>query len=214
MVKVKKKDVKKKTAKKKPTQKKVTKKKAPKAKKKVAKTKKKATKRKTKVKKIKKKVKKKKIVERKVEKKATKSKQTRKKTAIKKRQKIFQKSNEFEEIEQMLLNQRAELLKLISKSSTWEKDISKLEHGDLEDMAATSLEREMTFAMGSREREEFRMINSALKKIAARSYGKCENCGEKIKIERLKIVPFAQFCMECKSIMEQEIETGNEYLFK
>ncbi len=114
----------------------------------------------------------------------------------------------------MLFDQRNELLKLISKSSTWEKDISKLERGDLQDMAATNLEREMTFVMGSREREEFRMINSALKKIALKTYGNCENCGEKINLKRLTIVPFAQYCIECKSIMEQEIETDGEDLFK
>ena len=114
----------------------------------------------------------------------------------------------------MLLEQRAELLRLISRSSASEKDISKLERGDLQDMAATSLEREMTFAMGSREREEFRMINSALKKITLKTYGICEGCGENINIKRIKILPFAQYCMECKSSMEQEMLLDNEDIFK
>lgn len=166
--------------------------------------------------KIEKKIKKKKVEKRKTRGRTIKSKGVKIKAAKKIRQKASPKiinGKEFEEIEQMLLSQRAELLKLISKSAAWEKDISKLERGDFQDMAATSLEREMTFAMGSREREEFLMINSALRKIAEGTYGKCERCGEKINIKRLKIVAFAQYCMECKSIMEHEIEPASEEPF-
>lgn len=182
--------------------------------------KKKATKRKAVKKKVfrKRSIKSKKATKAKIKKKVKKKKVSRKKPAkarTVKTKKIRQKTKtalkigrgDFKEIEQMLLNQRAELLRLISKSIAWEKDISKLERGDIQDMAATSLEREMTFAMGSREREEFLMINSALRKIAGGTYGRCENCGERINIKRLKIVPFAQYCMECKSIMEHEIES-------
>ncbi len=111
-------------------------------------------------------------------------------------------TKKYDEVYQILLIQRADLLKLISKSSSREQNISELEHGNVEDMAASSLEREMTFAMGSREREEFFMINDAMKKIANGVYGKCESCGQNINIKRLKIVPFSEYCMECKSNME------------
>ena len=114
-------------------------------------------------------------------------------------------AKEYEEVYKILLIQRGDLLKLISKSSSREQNISELEHGNVEDMAASSLEREMTFAMGSREREEFFMLNNAMKKIANGVYGKCESCGKKINIKRLKIVPFSQYCMECKSNMESGI---------
>lgn len=206
-----KKRARKRTAKKKTTKKKVSKRKPAKTKKT---KKKKVTKIRPKVKKVAKKGKKKKVVKRKIKGRATKRKQVKKKTVKKKPEKQLKRTKEirveeFKEIEQMLLKQRAELLRLISKSSTFEKDISKLERGDLQDMAASNLEREMTFTMGSREREEFRMINSALKKIASKTYGKCEGCEENINIKRLKIVPFAQYCMECKSSMEQEMPSDS-----
>jgi DnaK suppressor protein len=206
------------------TQKKVSKSKPGKAKvkkkkKKSATIKKKAAKRRPKVKKIRKKVKKKvkkKAIKKKVLKRKVKvrEKTSKKKPQIKLKTTKKVRIEEIKEIEHMLLSQRAELLRLISRSSAWEKDISKLERGDLQDMAATSLEREMTFAMGSREREEFRMINSALKKINLKTYGICEGCGENVNIKRLKIVPFAQYCMECKSSMEQEMLLDNEDIFK
>ena len=205
---------KKKVSKRKPVKAKVKKKK-----KKSAKIKKKAAKRRPKVKKIRKKVKKKvkkKAIKKKVLKRKVKvrEKTSKKKPQIKLKTTKKVRIEEIKEIEHMLLKQRAELLRLISRSSAWEKDISKLERGDLQDMAATSLEREMTFAMGSREREEFRMINSALKKITLKTYGICEGCGENINIKRIKILPFAQYCMECKSSMEQEMLLDNEDIFK
>ena len=205
---------KKKVSKRKPVKAKVKKKK-----KKSAKIKKKAAKRRPKVKKIRKKVKKKvkkKAIKKKVLKRKVKvrEKTSKKKPQIKLKTTKKVRIEEIKEIEHMLLKQRAELLRLISRSSAWEKDISKLERGDLQDMAATSLEREMTFALGSREREEFRMINSALKKITLKTYGICEGCGENINIKRIKILPFAQYCIECKSSMEQEMLLDNEDTFK
>ena len=205
---------KKKVSKRKPVKAKVKKKK-----KKSAKIKKKAAKRRPKVKKIRKKVKKKvkkKAIKKKVLKRKVKvrEKTSKKKPQIKLKTTKKVRIEEIKEIEHMLFNQRGELLRLISRSSAWEKDISKLERGDLQDMAATSLEREMTFALGSREREEFRMINSALKKITLKTYGICEGCGENINIKRIRIVPFAQYCMECKSSMEQEMLQDNEDIFK
>jgi len=206
--------IKKKVSKRKPVKAKVKKKK-----KKSAKIKKKAAKRRPKVKKIRKKVKKKvkkKAIKKKVLKRKVKvrEKTSKKKPQIKLKTTKKVRIEEIKEIEHMLLKQRAELLRLISRSSAWEKDISKLERGDLQDMAATSLEREMTFALGSREREEFRMINSALKKITLKTYGICEGCGENINIKRIKILPFAQYCIECKSSMEQEMLLDNEDTFK
>ncbi|MGB9716331.1 MAG: TraR/DksA family transcriptional regulator [Thermodesulfovibrionales bacterium] len=40
------------------------------------------------------------------------------------------------------------------------------------------------------------------------TYGKCEECGEDISEERLKILPFAIYCRDCQEKMEllKEIE--------
>jgi RNA polymerase-binding transcription factor len=40
-------------------------------------------------------------------------------------------------------------------------------------------------------------IKSAMEKIKKGTYGKCENCGKDIDIERLKIFPEAKFCVSC-----------------
>jgi DnaK suppressor protein len=40
-------------------------------------------------------------------------------------------------------------------------------------------------------------IDLALEKIQKGTYGKCENCGQDIPIDRLEIFPEARICSEC-----------------
>lgn len=41
-------------------------------------------------------------------------------------------------------------------------------------------------------------IDAALEKIKNGSYGKCEKCGKKISINRLKVKPESLFCIKCQ----------------
>ncbi len=41
-------------------------------------------------------------------------------------------------------------------------------------------------------------IDLALKKIYKKQYGKCDKCGKAIPQPRLKLVPEAQFCIDCE----------------
>ena len=59
---------------------------------------------------------------------------------------------------------------------------------------------EQEFALGLIQNEEvtLREIDEALRRIEDRSYGKCEDCGKKIPVARLKAKPHAKYCIECK----------------
>jgi DnaK suppressor protein len=41
-------------------------------------------------------------------------------------------------------------------------------------------------------------VNLALEKIKKGNYGKCDNCGRDIDLERLKVYPEARFCVKCE----------------
>jgi len=47
-------------------------------------------------------------------------------------------------------------------------------------------------------------VNLALEKIDAGRYGLCENCSAKIPRKRLKALPFARLCMDCKQEQERQ----------
>lgn len=46
-------------------------------------------------------------------------------------------------------------------------------------------------------------IDEALDKIKDGTYGICEDCGEKIRAERLKVMPFAIYCRDCQEKREE-----------
>ncbi len=51
---------------------------------------------------------------------------------------------------------------------------------------------------------ELKEIELALDKISKGNYGICEMCEEPIGIERLRVKPFARFCISCREINEKE----------
>ena len=48
-------------------------------------------------------------------------------------------------------------------------------------------------------------IELALDKMSKGDYGICEMCEEEIDIERLRVKPFAKFCISCREINEKEL---------
>jgi len=53
--------------------------------------------------------------------------------------------------------------------------------------------------------QELKEIEEALDKISEGTYGICEMCEEPIDIDRLKVKPFAKFCISCREIREKEM---------
>lgn len=68
------------------------------------------------------------------------------------------------------------------------------------DFAEQAVEREndeVLEAIGVEVDKELVQIRHALKTIDDGSYGSCESCGNDIAVERLKIVPYTNFCVSC-----------------
>ena len=75
--------------------------------------------------------------------------------------------------------------------------------GQAEDSTAqVSTEREMEFALDARETDELRMVDAALRRIDASSYGQCIDCGVEIPAARLHAAPEAARCIACQEKVE------------
>lgn len=75
---------------------------------------------------------------------------------------------------------------------------------DVGDDAATTAARQMLLGLGDRERRLLREIDDALERLDGDTFGLCEECGEEIGLARLRVLPHAVLCVECKAIEEQE----------
>ena len=110
-----------------------------------------------------------------------------------------------DEMKHILLKMKEDTLKEINKAMKSGTDTPTGEpSGDIYDQASSERDRELDLLLGDREREKLRNIDEALLKITDGEYGICEECEEEIPIGRLKIVPFARYCVRCKADIEKQ----------
>jgi len=110
-----------------------------------------------------------------------------------------------DEIKAILLKMKEETLQEINKSLKSGSDVTSGEpSGDIYDQASSERDRELGLLLGDREREKLRNIDEALLKIEEGEYGICEECEEEIPIGRLKVMPFAHYCVKCKADIEKQ----------
>jgi DnaK suppressor protein len=62
-----------------------------------------------------------------------------------------------------------------------------------------NVERERDLALSAQALASIDEIDRSLEKIIAGTYGVCEKCGVNIPKERLRALPYAALCVQCKS---------------
>ena len=75
---------------------------------------------------------------------------------------------------------------------------------DMEDLASDTLDESTAYHIIEIEQAELAQIEKALGLIDEGEYGKCEECGETINMERLRALPFATTCVSCKRDQERK----------
>ncbi len=73
---------------------------------------------------------------------------------------------------------------------------------DAEEEALADLLTDVNLAEISREVQEVRDIDAALRRLANRTYGMCLDCGAPIDPQRLKTYPTARRCLDCQRAYE------------
>ena len=87
-----------------------------------------------------------------------------------------------EEMKAELLKEREELLRKLNNEGA---DFRKME------------------AMNALDAKKLRAVENALKRISDGKYGYCLQCGKKIPEGRLRAIPEAVLCVDCKSANER-----------
>ena len=108
------------------------------------------------------------------------------------------------EIRDMLLKMKENLLQEIA--SNMKMEIGHLQEAiaDMYDLADDERERQFSILLCNRDREKLELIDEALERIEDGTYGICEDCGSKIAEGRIKVMPFARYCISCQSKIEKE----------
>ena len=108
------------------------------------------------------------------------------------------------QLRKLLITKREELLKEAKE------EIGRLVRGENKELVETALDdgdwsvidlaEDLNLRKLTIHKENLNKIDEALRKIDEGTYGICEDCGTEIEEERLKILPFAIYCVDC---MEQ-----------
>ena len=75
---------------------------------------------------------------------------------------------------------------------------------DLVDQANAAWNREFNFALSDGERKQLILIDAALERLDAGTYGYCLHSGEPIALPRLEAVPWARYTVD----VQEKIEKG------
>ena len=68
--------------------------------------------------------------------------------------------------------------------------------------AQVNTARDLEFALDERETAELRLVDAALARIEAGTYGQCVDCGVEIPAARLQAAPHAARCIACQEKTE------------
>ena len=78
---------------------------------------------------------------------------------------------------------------------------------DITDDATRIYSNQLMTSLGEQGWEKLKQVDEALEKIKDGNYGICSTCDQSIPEARLDVVPFAKFCVECLSKIENETQT-------
>ncbi len=114
---------------------------------------------------------------------------------------------EIQEFKNMLIQKREQIWQEIRedlKSRVSEEYYSLINDvNDEEDLAQIDLQEEVVLGVLEARKKELEAINQALWRIEHGEYGRCLECEDWICIERLKVRPWAVYCLECKEKLER-----------
>lgn len=107
-------------------------------------------------------------------------------------------------IKDMLLRMREDLVREIARRSKVSTEGVMTDIGDILDSVTEERTRELDMILTDREKKKLGRIDDAIDRIEDGTYGLCDECGIKIPKGRLKVVPFAKYCVECQEKLERE----------
>ncbi len=108
------------------------------------------------------------------------------------------KPGDVTEIRKLLLARREDLLAEIREEIDQSQVGAKQRSADPTDQASDSADGDLALALAQSDTDELQQIEGALTRLRAGELGVCEECGCNIPMARLRALPYATTCIDCK----------------
>jgi len=80
------------------------------------------------------------------------------------------------------------------------------------DVARSLADVETHASLIERAEHQLKAIDAAFSRLRRGRYGTCDECGEEIPLARLKILPFAGYCVDCQTKRNHKLRPGEGYI--
>ncbi len=111
---------------------------------------------------------------------------------------------DFEYFKKLLIERKIQIVENIEIAQNELEDLKNVDINDDGDYASICADNLIDSAIHQQQIKELKEIEEALMKLEHGEYGICEMCGENIKPLRLKVKPYAKYCIICREIIEKE----------
>lgn len=106
---------------------------------------------------------------------------------------------------QVLLDTKEGILKtLMQENKDFRAAVEDMGVKDLGDLASNDIDCHTLEALGHQDKLRLNQVEGALVRLENDKYGVCANCNKKIAMARLEAIPYAVFCIECKTASESK----------
>jgi len=100
-----------------------------------------------------------------------------------------------------LLEERDRLLSELSEAIV---PPGQMTYGSQAAAASEVFDQQRDLALRERAEQHLALVDAALARLDAGTYGRCQRCGTPIVADRLDALPWAAHCIDCQRIVDRE----------
>jgi DnaK suppressor protein len=108
-----------------------------------------------------------------------------------------------EKVRKRLLAKRDELLADLAKNREVSDETVDESAQDMADRATSSYMKEFAYSLSETDRKILLLIEQALIRLDAGTFGTCVHCGQPVQEKRLDAVPWARHCLDCQELQDK-----------
>ena len=108
-----------------------------------------------------------------------------------------------EKTRRRLLAKREELLRDLAKNREVSDETVDESAQDMVDRATSAYTKEFAYSLSEADRKILLLIDQALERLEAGTYGTCVHCGQPCQEKRLEAVPWARHCLDCQELQDK-----------
>ena len=113
------------------------------------------------------------------------------------------KKDSADKVRKRLLQKKDELLLDLAKNREVSEETIDESAQDMADRATSAYTKEFAYSLSESDRKTMVLIDQALERLEAGTYGVCVHCASPCQEKRLEAVPWARHCLDCQELQDK-----------